>query len=204
MRDAGAPLRLILASKSQARIALLSNAGLAFETEPAEVCETTLKSQRLAESATPAAIAADLADAKAIEVSSRYPSALVLGGDQTLDLQGRLFDKPADLNEARLQLLELRGRTHKLHAAVSLASHGQVVWRTLETATLHVRAFSDAFLADYLAAEADEIIHCVGAYRLEGLGAQLFDRIEGDYFTILGLPLLSVLQVLRSKGALAP
>ncbi len=192
--------RLILASKSQARIALMSNAGLVFDTAPAVVCEATLKAQGLAENATPAIIAADLADAKAIEVSKRYPDALVLGADQTLDLDGRLFDKPADLNEARAQLLTLRGRVHRLHAAVSLASDGAVIWRTLETATLHVRAFSDAFLADYLSAEAHEIIHCVGAYRLEGLGAQLFERIEGDYFTILGLPLLSVLEALRAKG----
>jgi septum formation protein len=191
---------LILASKSQARIALMSNAGLAFDTAPAEVCETTLKTDRLAQNATPAVIAADLADAKAIAVSNRYPTALVLGADQTLDLDGRLFDKPADVKEARAQLLTLRGRAHQLHAAVSLASGGAVIWRTLETATLHVRAFSDAFLADYLAVEADEIIHCVGAYRLEGLGAQLFERIEGDYFTILGLPLLSVLESLRSMG----
>jgi len=191
---------LILASRSQARIALLSNAGLAFETVPAEVCEATLKAARVAENATPAEIAVHLADAKAIDVSNRNPAALVIGADQTLELEGRLFDKPADLDEARTQLLTLRGRLHRLHAAVSLASGGEVVWRTLETATLHVRAFSDAFLAQYLAAEADEIVHCVGAYRLEGLGAQLFERIEGDYFTILGLPLLSVLEVLRSKG----
>ncbi len=192
--------RLILASKSQARIALMSNAGLVFDTAPAKVCEATLKTHRLAENATPAAIAADLADAKAMEVSNRYPTALVIGADQTLELEGRLFDKPTDLNDARAQLLTLRGRAHNLHAAVALARGGEVVWRTLETATLYVRAFSDGFLDDYLAAEATEIIHCVGAYRLEGLGVQLFERIEGDYFTVLGLPLLSVLDVLRSRG----
>ncbi len=195
--------RLILASKSQARSALLSNAGLVFDTVPAEVSEAKLKTDRLAQHATPAAIAADLADAKAIDVSNRYPAALVIGADQTLDLDGRLFDKPAGLAEARAQLLALRGRRHRLHAAVSLASGGEIVWRALETATLHVRAFSDAFLAQYLAAEAAEILHCVGAYRLEGLGAQLFERIEGDYFTILGLPLLSVLEALRSKGEIS-
>jgi len=194
--------RLILASKSQARIVLLSNAGLVFDTVAADVCEATLKANRLAEDATPGRIAADLADAKAIEVSNRYRGALVIGADQTLEFDVRLFDKPADLAEARRQLLMLRGRTHRLHAAASLATGGDVVWRTLETATLQVRAFSDAFLAKYLAAEAEEIIHCVGAYRLEGLGAQLFERIEGDYFTILGLPLLGVLEALRSRGAL--
>jgi septum formation protein len=195
--------RLILASRSQARIALLSNAGVVFDTAPAEVCEATLKAERLAQNATPAAIAADLADAKAIEVSNRDPTALVIGADQTLELEGRLFDKPGDVSGARAQLLTLRGRSHKLHAAVSLACGGAIVWRTLDTATLHVRAFSDAFLAQYLAAEPQDIIHCVGAYRLEGLGVQLFDRIDGDYFTILGLPLLSVLEGLRSRGELA-
>jgi septum formation protein len=193
----------MLASRSAARRALLSNAGLVFDTAPADISEAALKADRLVENAGPAAIAADLADAKAIDVSRRHPAALVIGADQTLDLDGRLFDKPADLDEARTQLLTLRGRPHRLHAAVSLAHGGEVVWRTLETATLHVRAFSDAFLAQYLIAEADEIVHCVGAYRLEGLGAQLFDRIEGDYFTILGLPLLSVLEALRSRGEIS-
>jgi septum formation protein len=192
--------RLILASRSQARIALMSNARLVFDVVPAEVCEATLKAERLSENAEPAKIAAHLADAKAIDVSNRHRSALVIGADQTLDLDGHLFDKPADLADARAQLLRLRGRTHRLNAAVSLAIGGAVVWRTLETATLHVRAFSDDFLAHYLAAEGDQLIHCVGAYRLEGLGAQLFQRIEGDYFTILGLPLLSVLESLRSRG----
>jgi septum formation protein len=193
---------LILASKSQARKALMSNAGLVFETIAADVCEATLKTNRLAEQAAPAGIAADLADAKAIEVSNRYPAALVIGADQTLDLEGRLFDKPADLIEARAQLLALRGQSHRLHAAATLARGGEVVWRTVETATLRVRPFSGAFLERYLAAEADDIIHCVGAYRLEGLGVQLFERIDGDYFTILGLPLLSVLEALRSQGAI--
>jgi septum formation protein len=178
----------------------MSNAGLVFETAPSEVCEATLKAARLAENAAPAAIAGYLADAKAIDVSNRYPAALVIGADQTLELEGQLFDKPANVDDAGVQLLMLRGQTHSLHSAVSLANDGQVVWRTLETARLRVRTFSEAFLAQYLAAEADEIIHCVGAYRLEGLGAQLFERIEGDYFTILGLPLLSLLERLRSLG----
>ncbi len=194
---------LILASRSLARVALMSSAGLAFDAVPAEVCETTLKAERLGKNATPAQIAADLADAKAADVSRRYPNALVIGADQTLEFEGRLFDKPLDLTAAREQLLTLRGRTHTLHAAVSLARDGQIVWRTLETAALHVRAFSDAFLAYYLTVEAAEIVHCVGAYRLEGLGAQLFERIDGDYFTILGLPLLSVLEALRTMGAIA-
>jgi len=191
---------LILASKSQARIALMSNAGLVFETAPADISEADLKSSRLEQNDPPAVIAGYLAEAKAIDVSTRHPSALVIGADQTLELEGRLFDKPADLVEARTQLLELRGQRHSLHAAVALACQGRILWRTVETADLHMRAVSDAFLQRYLAAEADEIVHCVGAYRLEGLGVQLFDRIAGDYFTILGLPLLSLLESLRSMG----
>jgi septum formation protein len=192
--------RLILASRSQARIALMSNAGLVFETAPAKVDEAALKSSGLARNLGPAAIAADLADAKALDVSDRYPEDMVIGADQTLEFDGRLFDKPADHLEARDQLIMLRGQTHRLHAAAAIAVDGQVVWRTLQTASLRMRVFSDDFLARYLTAEADAIMHCVGAYRLEGLGAQLFDRIDGDYFTILGLPLLSVLEALRSNG----
>jgi septum formation protein len=128
---------------------------------------------------------------------------LVIGADQTLELDGRLFDKPADLAEARAQLLALRGRSHKLHAAVALVRGGGILWRTLETATLQMRQFSEAFLAQYLVAEAGEILQCVGAYRLEGLGAQLFEAIDGDYFTILGLPLVGVLQALRSIGEIS-
>jgi septum formation protein len=194
---------LILASRSQARFTLMSNAGLIVTAVPPEVSETALKAVRLAENASPAAIAADLAVAKATEVSARYPKALVIGADQTLELDGRLFDKPADLAEARAQLLALRGRSHKLHAAVALVRGGGILWRTLETATLQMRQFSEAFLAQYLVAEAGEILHCVGAYRLEGLGAQLFEAIDGDYFTILGLPLVGVLQALRSIGEIS-
>jgi septum formation protein len=194
---------LILASRSQARFTLMSNAGLIVTAVPPEVSETALKAVRLAENASPAAIAADLAVAKATEVSARYPKALVIGADQTLELDGRLFDKPADLAEARAQLLALRGRSHKLHAAVALVRGGGILWRTLETATLQMRQFSEAFLAQYLVAEAGEILQCVGAYRLEGLGAQLFEAIDGDYFTILGLPLVGVLQALRSIGEIS-
>jgi len=181
----------------------MSNAGLVFDTAPAAISEAALKSDRLAQEARPAAIAADLAAAKAIDVSSRHPDALVIGADQTLELEGRLFDKPEGLPEARAQLLTLRGRTHSLHAAVALAHRGLILWSAVETAHLQVRAFSDAFLERYLAAEAEEIVHCVGAYRLEGLGVQLFDRIEGDYFTILGLPLLKLLEILRSMGEIS-
>ncbi len=191
---------LILASKSQARIELMFKAGLVFQTVPASVSEAALKSQLLAQNAGPAVIAAALADAKALDVSTSYPDALVIGADQTLELDGRLFDKPGDLAQAGAQLRHLRGRRHRLHAAAALVQGGQVVWRTLESADLHMRFFSDAFLDRYLAAEAAEIVHCVGAYRLEGLGVQLFQRVEGDYFTILGLPLLSLLETLRSMG----
>jgi len=194
---------LILASKSQARIEMMTKAGLVFQAIPAGVSEAALKSRHLAEQAGPAAIAVALADAKALDVSIAYPDALVIGADQTLELEGRLFDKPDDLVQARAQLLALRGRRHRLHAAVALAHRGQVIWRCLESADLDMRPFSDAFLGRYLATEAHEIIHCVGAYRLEGLGVQLFERVEGDYFTVLGLPLINLLGILRSMREIA-
>jgi septum formation protein len=194
---------LILASKSQARIDLMSKAGLVFQAFPAAISEAALKSQAQADGAGPAAVASALADAKALDISKLHPEALVIGADQTLELEGRLFDKPQDLAQAEAQLLQLRGRAHSLHSAVALAHRGEVVWRNLDSADLHMRRFTDAFLARYLAAEADEIVHCVGAYRLEGLGVQLFERVEGDYFTILGLPLVRLLEMLRSMGEIA-
>lgn len=194
--------RLILASRSAARIALLSNAGIDFETLDAGVDETALKSTLLEAGRTPAEIAAALADAKALAVPAPN-SERVIGADQTLELNGRLFDKPANLGEAREQLLALRGRSHRLHSAVATAEGGVIAWRALASAALAVRPFSDAFLDRYLESEGEAILGCVGGYRLEGLGAQLFDRIEGDYFTILGLPLLPLLGHLRAAEALA-
>jgi septum formation protein len=130
------------------------------------------------------------------------PQALVIGADQTLELDGELVDKAVDLAEARTRLSSLRGRTHRLHAAVAAAEDGEVVWRRIESPALTARDFSDAFLDRYLARAGEAVLASVGCYFLEGEGAQLFDRIEGDYFAVLGLPLLPVLAMLRDRGAL--
>ncbi len=134
---------------------------------------------------------------------SAAAAGLVIGADQTLDLDGGLIDKAGSLAEARERLQALRGRPHKLHAGVVVARDGQPIWRELKSATLWMRDFSDGFLDDYLAAEGEAVLGSVGCFRLEGLGVQLFERIEGDYFTILGLPLLGLLDLLRRHGALA-
>jgi septum formation protein len=190
---------VILASQSAARRALLAGAGVTFEADAASVDEDVLKAEARASGATPLEVAQRLAAAKSLDVSCRREG-LVIGADQTLDLDGRLFDKPKSLEEARRHLLSFRGRAHALHSAVALSRAGQLIWTDVASVTMTVRRFSDEFLEAYLKAEGDQLLGCVGAYRLEGWGAQLFDRIEGDYFTVLGLPLLALLPVLRSQG----
>ena len=193
---------LILASKSAARRAVLDGAGVAYEAASPGVDEDAVKVEMLAAGAGPAAIAETLAERKALAVSAVRPG-LVIGADQTLDLDGRLYDKAEDLAAAGERLALLRGRTHRLHSAVVVARDGAPVWRTLETAVLTMRDFSDEFLDGYLATEGTHALGSVGCYRLEGPGAQLFSRIEGDYFSILGLPLLGLLDFLRNEGVLA-
>jgi len=144
-----------------------------------------------------------LALAKALAVSARKPGALVLGADQVLECEGRLFAKPRDKNEARAQLVRLRGRGHRLVNGLALVRDGQVLWQYDDEARLWMRDFDDAFLETYLAGTGPEVLESVGAYRLEGSGAQLFARIEGDFFSILGLPLLPLLEALRREGILA-
>jgi nucleoside triphosphate pyrophosphatase len=194
---------VVLASKSAARAAMLAAAGVPFATTDAGVDETALKAELLAKGASAREVAVRLADAKACAASAARPGALVVGADQTLELDGRLCDKACDLAGARARLLALRDRPHRLHSAVAAAEGGEVVWRVVESSGLTMRAFSDAFLDGYLAREAGALLGSVGCYRLEGEGAQLFARIEGDYFAILGLPLLPVLAMLRQRGALA-
>ncbi len=194
--------RLVLASRSPARARLLADAGVSFRVEASAVDEGALKSRALSEGRGAKAIALVLAEAKALAVSAGCED-LVIGADQTLDLDGRLFDKPPTLQAARAQLQALRGREHQLHAAVALTRGETVVWSTVETARLNLRPFSDAFLESYLDAEGNVLLGCVGAYRLEALGAQLIERVEGDYFTVLGLPLLPLLAELRRQGLLA-
>jgi len=195
-------LSVILASKSAARRAVLDGAGVAYETVVAGVDEDAVKASLLAEGAGPRDVADALAELKAIRVS-RGRVEFVIGADQTLDLDGQLYDKAETVEAARERLKALRGKTHKLHSAVVVAKEGAPIWREVATASLTMRDFSDAFLEDYLAAEGEAALGSVGCYRLEGPGAQLFSKIEGDYFAILGLPLLGLLDLLRRHGELA-
>lgn len=192
---------IVLASKSLARRAVLEGAGVPIEVASAGVDEDAVKASMLAEGATPRDIADALAELKAIKASRSRPE-FVVGADQTLEFEGGLYDKVESLDEARARLKLLRGKPHKLHSAVVVARDGAPVWRALETATLTMRDFSDAFLEDYLATEGPAALGSVGCYRLEGPGAQLFSKIHGDYFAILGLPLLGLLDFLRRHGAL--
>jgi septum formation protein len=193
----------VLASKSPTRHAVLEGAGVPFEAAGSGVDEAAAKARLLERGAGPRQVAEALAQEKALAVSRTRPE-LVIGADQTLEFQGRLYDKAETVADARARLATLRGAPHQLHSAVVVARGGETVWRETESATLTMRAFSDAFLDDYLAAEGEAALGSVGCYRLEGLGVQLFERIEGDYFTILGLPLMGLLDLLRREGVLRP
>ena len=193
---------LILASGSAVRATLLRNAGLTFEARDSRVDEEAVK-KRFAhgdEEGAIDALAVTLAEEKALAVSRAEPAALVIGADQILSCGPRRFDKPRDMDEARENLLFFRGRTHTLHSGLALASGGRTVWTFSDRAHLTMRSFTDEFLAAYLAALGDKVRTSVGCYQLEGPGIQLFERIEGDYFTILGLPLLPLLAELRRLG----
>ena len=192
---------IVLASKSAARRAVLDGAGVAYEAITAGVDEDAVKAAMLAEGANAREIADALAELKAIKVSRSHPG-FVVGADQTLELEGELYDKAETVEEARARLRLLRGKPHKLHSAVVVAKDGAPIWREVVTASLTMRDFSDAFLDDYLADEGQAALGSVGCYRLEGRGVQLFSRIDGDYFTILGLPLMGLLDLLRRHGEL--
>jgi len=193
---------ITLASRSASRAAILRGAGVPFEIASPGVDEAAAKASLLAEGAGPREVADALAELKAVKVS-RGRDGLVIGADQTLDLDGALFDKAASLEEARARLTAFRGKRHKLHAAVVVAKDGAPIWREVDTATLTMRAFSDAYLEGYLARNAEAALASVGCYQLEGEGAQLFERVDGDYFSVLGLPLFGLLDLLRRHGELA-
>jgi septum formation protein len=193
---------LVLASGSATRARLLADAGLPILVDPAAVDEEEIRAAFLAEGRDAAACAAALAETKAVRVSGRHGVALVVGADQILDCGGRWLEKPRDIEAARAQLRLLRGRRHALITAAAVVRNGAMIWHTIDRAHLTMRAFSDGFLDDYVAATGVELLDTVGAYRLEGLGAQLFERVEGDFFTVLGLPLLPLLDFLRGHGAL--
>ena len=191
---------LILASQSQARATLLRAAGVAFDQRPADMDEAAVKAAMRKERAGADELALALALLKARRVQAE--GAVVIGADQVLVCDGQWFDKPPDMASARAQLRSLRGRTHTLMTAVVCLQDGTVLWRCLACPALTMRPFSDEFLDAYLALEGGAILSSVGAYRLEGLGIQLFDRIEGDHAAILGLPLLPLLGFLRQHGVL--
>jgi septum formation protein len=197
---AAAPV--VLASASPIRAALLRSAGIPITIDAAAIDEAEVKASLRTARAEPAVVAETLAELKAQRVSRRHAGSLVIGADQVLECDGVLFDKPVDLAAARAQLLALRGRTHRLVSAVVLARDGQRAWHHVDRADLRMRDFSAGFLDHYLESSGAAVLSSVGAYQLEGRGAQLFVSIDGDYFTILGLPLLPLLDILREHGVL--
>lgn len=194
---------LVLASASAVRARVLESAGVGFDIRPAHVDEEAVKDSLLAAGAGMRDVADALAELKALKVSSSQPDVFVLGADQVLAFEGELVSKCASLEEARTLLRRLRGRKHELISGLVLAKAGAPVWRHVESAALWMREFSDSFLDEYLAGEGEPLLKGVGCYRLEGRGAQLFERVEGDYFTVLGLPLVPLLGALRQHGIVA-
>ncbi len=196
------PKPLILASASDIRQTLLRNAGLEFDVLPARVDEDTVRDSMLAEDASPRDIADALAEMKATKVSQKHPQALVIGCDQVLNLQGKLLSKPNTPEEARAKLGDMRGKRHDLLSAAVVCEGGKPIWRHVGVVRMTMRPFSDAYLDGYIARNWQSIRHSVGAYKLEEEGVRLFSGVEGDYFTVLGLPLLDLLSYLTLRGDL--
>ena len=196
------PADLILASASPFRRTLLENAGITFEVQAAEIDERVAEAPLLESGALPEDIALVLAQAKALDVSERFPGALVIGCDQTLSLGDEVFHKPADMQAAREHLLTLSGKTHQLNSGIALARNGEICWSQVEPAYLTMRRLDPGFIGRHLARVGDKALTSVGAYQIEGEGIQLFEKIRGDYFTIIGLPMLPLLAALRSLEAL--
>jgi septum formation protein len=193
---------LILASKSPVRAQLLWSAGVPFEAAASGVNEDTLKAELLAQNASPSKIAEALAAAKALAVAWERDG-LIIGADSTIEFEGGLVDKAADMAEARARLQAMRGKTHMLHSAVVVARANDLLFHQLDSARMTMREFSDAWLDEYLARQGEAILGSVGCYQLEGEGVQMFEAIDGDYFTILGLPMLGLLAFLRRQKVIA-
>jgi septum formation protein len=193
---------LILASSSPFRLSMLRNAGLSVEATPSDIDERAAEAPLRETGATPDEVAEVLAEAKALDVSARRPDAIVIGADQTLSLGDRILHKVADMEAARRRLLELSGRTHLLNSAFALARGGEVLKRDVSVARLTMRQLDPGFVGRHLAQAGEGVLQSVGAYQIEGPGIQLFERIEGDLFTIVGLPLLPLLMALRDLGAI--
>lgn len=193
---------IILASGSEIRKQLLVQAGVDVETIPARIDEDAIRAALEAEDANPRDIADTLAEYKARKISEKRPEALVIGCDQVLEFKGEVLTKAASIEEARKQLLRLRAQRHKLLSAVVVYQGGEPLWRHVGEVRLQMRAFSDSYLNDYLSRNWTSVQQAVGCYKLEEEGVRLFARIEGDYFTVLGLPLVEILNYLTTRGAL--
>jgi len=191
--------KLVLASGSASRRSILKKASVPFDIDPADIDESAVKG---AFGGTPAELALELARLKALAVSPRHPGTLVLGADQVLEFEGRAYDKSRDQNEARERLLLLRGHTHALVGGLALVLDNEIVWQHQSRCVMRVRAFSDAFLDQYMDEAGSILTAGVGGYAYEGLGAQLFEAVEGDFFAVLGLPLLPLMAALRTHGVL--
>lgn len=193
---------IVLASASATRRTLLEQAGVVVTVDPAAVDEAEVKAAMRADGASAGDVAEALGEVKAMRIARRHPGALVVGADQMLDCNGVWFDKPPDRDHARAQLIALRGRSHELVASAVAVRDGRRLWHHTNRVRMTMRPFTDAFLDDYLAAMGDAVTGTVGGYQLEGRGAQLFSRVDGDFFTVLGLPLLPLLDFLRAQRIL--
>lgn len=196
--------KIILASSSQSRKAMLTQAGLRFDIVPSQVDEEAIKRKGLAAGKKPVSIAQALAEAKALEVSQKHPESLVIGADQMLECDGAFFSKAKDREDARAKLSALKGRNHRLLCAVSVARGGRILWGYTDEASLSMHDFDDALLDRYCEIAGSGLTGSVGGYEMEGYGAWLFKKVEGDYFTILGLPLLPLLHYLHVDHGLHP
>jgi septum formation protein len=192
----------ILASGSATRAKILRNAGLVFTVQRPTIDEASVREQMIGDGASVEAGALRLAELKTLEIATRNPRSIVIGADQILECDGEWYEKPGGTEEAREQLKRLEGRNHRLISAVSIAREGEIIWRETDEATLRLRHLSDVFLERYLGIMGDQVSASVGGYQVEGLGAQLFEDVRGDHYTILGLPLWPTLGFLRSIGVL--